>query len=1046
MKKLILLLLTCVALCQSAYAALIPEATAFPDANFRAYVKQLYPTCFSGAFFDDACTRVADATLLDVSFLNIRSLEGLQYFKKLQFLYCNNNLLTSLPPLPTTLIQLYAYNNQLLSLPTLHNGLKLIHFTGNRVSTLPPLPNTLEHFEGGNNSYGLLPELLPPSLKFLLCANVGLRTLPKFPDSIEELYIQANRLSELPTKLPNSLVNFDCENNRFTSLPTLPQSLKFLSCRSNLLTNLPTLHEGLIRINTEFNQLNSLPKLPSTLIELSCNNNLLTSLPDLSKSNLVVGRLVVQNNYLSFEDIAPNLPKFGKVADYAPQLLAISPSVQSLFYGSTFSMSVTVRGSGNTFQWFKNNVAISGATTNSYIKAGVTSADAGVYCCEVSNPLVPALKLTSNNVNMSLRGNAIAILSPKVSDFLQYNTYHPISITTNILDPVKIELIGLAEPLLITQLPASAAAFRWYVPSFIPRGSNYKIRVSGLGDTRLVEESEAFSIGIESPETRITTNFPASINDKSPTPLQISVEVGAVLRGAEVFCYYKPLSERRENFRTTSVRPSPTNPAVYVSQLPFTFFDKVGIEYYFEFRRNGLVQASSAIGITTIKYPNLEIPYTNFGKNTENYEIISIPLKLTQNTVNDIFKEELGAYDIKRWRTFAYRNGSTNEFAGGTVNAGEGFWTLIKDKPEMPMLTGEGTTIPTSAELNGMYAIPVKKGWNQIGNPYLFPLDFGNLQRANQALKVTNLQIFEKGAFKATSQLRPFQGGFVFIENDGDLKFPPAPFEANSGGRVEQEDFANTLDTDIWQVKMNLLSSTTKDVISQRDDIFKSIRQSNLGGFGMHPSASESKDRFDALTPPRFLEHLEINFLHQEYFYPYFSKDIVPTQESYVWEFSVESNTEGNYKTLSWDNEFFGTEKGLILFDIEKNIKIDMSKENTYTFELNEGKKNFKIYFGDEKFLKENILPEVATIVAYPNPFVDKIKLNISVPEKSKVYLHIFNSLGQIVHDEEREFEKGFCTWVLGNNRINASGVYFYQMQVESSKKIENFSGKLVKE
>ena len=217
----------------------------------------------------------------------------------------------------------------------------------------------------------------------------------------------------------------------------------------------------------------------------------------------------------------------------------------------------------------------------------------------------------------------------------------------------------------------------------------------------------------------------------------------------------------------------------------------------------------------------------------------------------------------------------------------------------------------------------------------------------------------------------------------------------------------------------------------------------------MHPKASKSKDEFDQMTPPRFLEHLEINFLHNEYFYPYFSKDIVPTQENYVWEFSVESNTEGNYKTLSWDNSAFGSEEGLILFDIERNIKIDMSKENDYTFELNEGKRKFKIYFGNESFLKETVLPEVATVVAYPNPYVGEVKFNISLPKKSKVYLQLFNSLGQNVHDEEREFEAGFNVLPLSvSSRTTpiSSGVYFYQIQISGEKGTQTVRGKLVRE
>ena len=135
---------------------------------------------------------------------NIHYLNFLHKFKNLRKLYCGNNNLTSLPELPTTLINLYcSYNN---------------------LTNLPELPNTLTQ---------------------LYCGYNNLTSLPELPTTLTELYCGYNNLTNLP-ELSNNLIHLNCSYNKLNSLPELPNSLTYLNYSfNNKLLKLPILQEYL---------------------------------------------------------------------------------------------------------------------------------------------------------------------------------------------------------------------------------------------------------------------------------------------------------------------------------------------------------------------------------------------------------------------------------------------------------------------------------------------------------------------------------------------------------------------------------------------------------------------------------------------------------------------------------------------------------------------------------------------------------------------------------------------------------------------------------
>ena len=167
--------------------------------------------------------------------------------------------MTSLPDLPSSLLELDCWANQLTSLPDLPSSLLELDCWDNQLTSLPDLPN---------------------SLVTLRCWENQLTNLPDLPSSLEVLYCRDNQLTSLP-RLPSSLRSLGCERNQLTGLPDLPSSLLELDCGGNQLTSLPALPNSLERLLCGDNQLHCLPLLPEDLDILKCTGNTLTCLPNI---------------------------------------------------------------------------------------------------------------------------------------------------------------------------------------------------------------------------------------------------------------------------------------------------------------------------------------------------------------------------------------------------------------------------------------------------------------------------------------------------------------------------------------------------------------------------------------------------------------------------------------------------------------------------------------------------------------------------------------------------------------------------------------------
>ncbi|WP_020526367.1 IPT/TIG domain-containing protein [Flexithrix dorotheae] len=471
--------------------------------------------------------------------------------------------------------------------------------------------------------------------------------------------------------------------------------------------------------------------------------------------------------------------------------------------------------------------------------------------------------------------------------------------------------------------------------------------------------------------------------------------------------------------------------------LPFDQ-DGIGIKVQLSYSANGKNFTTDPIPV----YKNFPDGITKdatefiYGTKEDDYQIIAFPLnRPNHQSVTVALEDDLKAYDNTLWRLWHYNNGNNIEFKTGftTLEQGKGYWLIMRHADSVfrstkSIDTGEGTTELPNDE---PFTISLKQGWNLIGNPYTFDVNWTDIVNFNPGFSSSeNLKVFNRG-FKDGDVLKAFEGGFVFSDGSFELKIP---IEQNipSGGRMAKGLVEkNAIDQESWKVDLSLTAGEIKN---------------SIGALGMHPYAELSKDRYDQMALPRFLSYLETNFSHPEYFFPRFAQDIVSTSEGHTWEFSVNTNHELSPTIeMNWDNSYFGdNDKSLILVDLASGKVIDMRKNTQHTYP-NSPERKFKIYFGDQDYISDNLnMGEVALGNAYPNPLEVSTNIPFVLPgaqEEFHVTLTIYDHLGREVNMLiDQKFKSGFYETTWSGDGTNGSkvshGLYIYQLKV-SGQNIE---------
>lgn len=492
---------------------------------------------------------------------------------------------------------------------------------------------------------------------------------------------------------------------------------------------------------------------------------------------------------------------------------------------------------------------------------------------------------------------------------------------------------------------------------------------------------------------------------------------------------------------------------IFSTSVPEASYGPLGLEYYFT--------ASDAVGNSTrgpatgnyysyIYYgasntlPAIPSALLGIGGTVGDWRIITIPHKLGSANIANVLSV-LGDKDISKWRLITYKDQTSWSEYSGNFTAfvqGKGYFINIK---ALPTNSSAGIVVPNATTPNNnkdtQFTFTLTAGWNQIGNPYTFPMEWnevlatnGNPPGISTTLKTYNGNYVDVGN---GGKLEVFQGAFVLNSGTTPVTITVPVVGKYAGGRVGSPEVPQKLSSDLasdtWLAPVTLKIGSVENL---------------FGGVGMNPDALAGVDKFDDFNPPHFIEYAEMDFAHPEHFLKASTRDVVPTQQEYTWSFEVLTNVNES-ATLSWDNSAFGDgSKDLVLFDEALQKPIDMRVSNQYKFNPGESKR-FKIFFGENAFSK--IGPSKIFLgKAYPNPSKGSITIPFTLPDDNPTYqvaLEVYDIMGKkITTLVDGLLSPGFYSQQWEPATALNNGLYIYRLQVTNTGKTESLNGKVILE
>ena len=166
------------------------------------------------------------------------------------------------------------------------------------------------------------------------------------------------------------------------------------------------------RINLQGNNISG--TIPATLSGLTGLEYVLISwnhfsgtFPDLS-GNTNLKSLYIAYNDFQFADLEPHFNAINNLIQsnngtfwYVPMNPVDVELSYDVVYGNNYTFTMpTVNGTGVTYQWYRNDTIIPGATSQTYNITNAQHSDLGDYVCKASSPVIPDLTIDRNVIHL----------------------------------------------------------------------------------------------------------------------------------------------------------------------------------------------------------------------------------------------------------------------------------------------------------------------------------------------------------------------------------------------------------------------------------------------------------------------------------------------------------------------------------------------------------------------------------------------------------------------------------------------------------------------
>jgi parallel beta-helix repeat protein len=175
------------------------------------------------------------------------------------------------------------------------------------------------------------------------------------------------------------------------------------------------------------------------------------------------------------------------------------------------------------------------------------------------------------------------------------------------------------------------------------------------------------------------------------------------------------------------------------------------------------------------------------GVTADKFICASVPLNLSDPSVIGTLGPQIGTYDTKLMRIGHWEPDLPGymEYPGNdddTMYPGDGIWYLFRNGATIVFSGSPVSTTPDPKDGVQSYYIPLKVGWNQIGNPFTHPVAISNMVVSNNdgtpgaedlttgTLTQGIFWVYQDGAYYAASKLPVAGGGWILkLSEEGKL-------------------------------------------------------------------------------------------------------------------------------------------------------------------------------------------------------------------------------------------------------------------------------------
>ena len=290
------------------------------------------------------------------------------------------------------------------------------------------IPSCLSNLALTRFSIGVQPDLTPgpipdflgqmPTLQSISLSGTNRTgTIPNSICNLDKLRFLTLSNNDLTGEVPSCLNQFGVYNqlfldgNNFTGefpFEVIDNSMAILTLNDNNfvgdLSDLPSSNMGRLDIqNNSFTGTLDGSKFNHPAVnQILANNNKIDKVINFENLNFwgKIRRLEVQDNLLTFQDLEVINGDSITSYRYSPQSKLGTEENITLAKGSNYTLTCDAGGSETTYQWYKDNVAINGATTTTFSITDGQFVDGGIYFCEAKNIFAPDLTIESNPVTL----------------------------------------------------------------------------------------------------------------------------------------------------------------------------------------------------------------------------------------------------------------------------------------------------------------------------------------------------------------------------------------------------------------------------------------------------------------------------------------------------------------------------------------------------------------------------------------------------------------------------------------------------------------------